>query len=203
MMRCVGLVAAAAYVANALVAPPRAVRRPSGALNVLGERTLSEEKVQGLDGVNAMKLASDHLRHALVEDLGDLETISISHDSYNLLKFHGSYQQDDREKRKKGAEKAWQFMLRLKVPGGEVPGPLFKVLDDLCMDYGQQDLRMTTRQAFQMHGISKANLKHVIRTVLLAVVHAEVVEDLEERAGHLAAGHLEAQHELPRLLRAP
>ncbi|KAH8091579.1 sulfite reductase [Aureococcus anophagefferens] len=164
MMRCVGLVAAAAYVANALVAPPRAVRRPSGALNVLGERTLSEEKVQGLDGVNAMKLASDHLRaaarHPLVEDLGDLETISISHDSYNLLKFHGSYQQDDREKRKKGAEKAWQFMLRLKVPGGEVPGPLFKVLDDLCMDYGQQDLRMTTRQAFQMHGISKANLKH-------------------------------------------
>ena len=218
MMRCVGLVAAAAYVADALVAPPRAVRRPSGALNVLGERTLSEEKVQGLDGVNAMKLASDHLRaaaspratpppapaarpapapppggrafarrararaagrarkkrvrprrrHPLVEDLGDLETISISHDSYNLLKFHGSYQQDDREKRKKGAEKAWQFMLRLKVPGGEVPGPLFKVLDDLCMDYGQQDLRMTTRQAFQMHGISKANLKHVIRTIMEA-----------------------------------
>ena len=64
MMRCVGLVAAAAYVADALVAPPRAVRRPSGALNVLGERTLSEEKVQGLDGVNAMKLASDHLRAA-------------------------------------------------------------------------------------------------------------------------------------------
>ncbi|KAH8050142.1 sulfite reductase [Aureococcus anophagefferens] len=119
-----------------------------------------------------MKLASDHLRaaarHPLVEDLGDLETISISHDSYNLLKFHGSYQQDDREKRKKGAEKAWQFMLRLKVPGGEVPGPLFKVLDDLCMDYGQQDLRMTTRQAFQMHGISKANLKHVIRTIMEA-----------------------------------
>ena len=59
-------------------------------------------------------------------------------------------------------------MLRLKVPGGEVPGPLFKVLDDLCMDYGQQDLRMTTRQAFQMHGISKANLKHVIRTIMEA-----------------------------------
>ena len=63
-----------------------------------------------------------------------------SHDSYNLLKFHGSYQQDDREKRKKGAEKAWQFMLRLKVPGGEVPGPIFKKLDELCMEYGQGDL---------------------------------------------------------------
>ena len=99
-------------------------------------------------------------------DLGDLETISISHDSYNLLKFHGSYQQDDREKRKKGQEKAWQFMLRLKVPGGECPGPLYKVLDDLCEEYGQQDLRMTTRQAFQMHGILKKDLKKVIRTIM-------------------------------------
>ena len=90
-------------------------------------------RVQGLDGVNQMKLESDYLRHPLVEDLADMETISISHDSYNLLKFHGSYQQDDREKRKKGAEKAWQFMLRLKVPSGECPGPLYLVLDDLCV----------------------------------------------------------------------
>lgn len=123
-------------------------------------------RVQGLDGVNQMKLESDYLRHPLVEDLADMETISISHDSYNLLKFHGSYQQDDREKRKKGAEKAWQFMLRLKVPSGECPGPLYLVLDDLCERFGQRDLRMTTRQAFQIHGISKANLKHVIRTIM-------------------------------------
>ena len=125
-------------------------------------------RVQGLDGVNQMKLESDYLRHPLVEDLADMETISISHDSYNLLKFHGSYQQDDREKRKKGAEKAWQFMLRLKVPSGECPGPLYLVLDDLCERFGQRDLRMTTRQAFQIHGISKANLKHVIRTIMEA-----------------------------------
>ena len=95
-------------------------------------------RVQGLDGVNQMKLESDYLRHPLVEDLADMETISISHDSYNLLKFHGSYQQDDREKRKKGAEKAWQFMLRLKVPSGECPGPLYLVLDDLCERFGQR-----------------------------------------------------------------
>ena len=74
----------------------------------------------------------------------------------------------DREKRKKGAEKAWQFMLRLKVPSGECPGPLYLVLDDLCERFGQRDLRMTTRQAFQIHGISKANLKHVIRTIMEA-----------------------------------
>jgi sulfite reductase (ferredoxin) len=134
---------------------------------VLGERAPpSNWRVQGLDGVNKMKLESDYLRHPLVEDLGDLESISISHDSYNLLKFHGSYQQDDRSKRKKGAEKAWQFMLRLKVPAGECPGPLYLVLDDLCENYGQKDLRMTTRQAFQIHGILKKDLKAVIRAIM-------------------------------------
>merc|ERR1719331_2938547 len=154
--------ASVAAVGVALVAPRAPAARPATALGVL------EERVQGLDGVNQMKLESDYLRHPLVEDLADMETISISHDSYNLLKFHGSYQQDDREKRKKGAEKAWQFMLRLKVPSGECPGPLYLVLDDLCERFGQRDLRMTTRQAFQIHGISKANLKHVIRTIMEA-----------------------------------
>ncbi|KAJ1461322.1 hypothetical protein M885DRAFT_507240 [Pelagophyceae sp. CCMP2097] len=124
------------------------------------------EKRQLLDKVNEMKLGSQYLRLPLIDELADLESLSISHDAYNLLKFHGSYQQDDREKRKKGAEKAWQFMLRLKVPSGECPGPLYKVLDELCEQYGQQDLRITTRQAFQVHGISKANLKTVIRTIM-------------------------------------
>ncbi|KAJ8607917.1 hypothetical protein CTAYLR_008923 [Chrysophaeum taylorii] len=135
---------------------------------VVGERVSGPgaEKRQVLDKINEMKAASDYLRHPLYEDLGDLETLSISHDSYNLLKFHGSYQQDDREKRKKGEEKLWQFMLRLKVPGGECPGRLYEVLDDLCENYGQQDLRMTTRQAFQIHGIAKNDLKHVIKTIM-------------------------------------
>lgn len=140
---------------------------------VIGERptadllsSISKEKRQGMDKVNTMKSQSSYLRHPLKEDLADLETLSISHDSYNLLKFHGSYQQDDREKRKKGADKAWQFMLRLKVPGGECPGTLYGVLDDLCENYGQKDLRMTTRQAFQIHGISKPNLKHVIKAIM-------------------------------------
>ena len=108
-----------------------------------------------LDGINKMKIASDYLRQPLREDMAD-SNIYVSKDAYNLLKFHGSYQQDDREKRpkgpkSKGQEKAYQFMLRLKVPGGEVPGPIFKKLDELCMKYGQGDLRITTRQAFQLH----------------------------------------------------
>jgi len=123
-------------------------------------------KAQTLDKVNEMKLASTNLRNPLKEELADLESISISHDSYNLLKFHGSYQQDDRSKRRKGAEKAYQFMLRLKVPGGECPGAVYNVLDELCEKYGQRDLRITTRQAWQIHGILKQDLKTVIRIIM-------------------------------------
>ena len=125
-----------------------------------------------LDGINKMKIASDYLRQPLREDMAD-SNIYVSKDAYNLLKFHGSYQQDDREKRpkgpkSKGQEKAYQFMLRLKVPGGEVPGPIFKKLDELCMEYGQGDLRITTRQAFQLHGVMKNTLGTVIKTIMEA-----------------------------------
>mmetsp|Transcript_24672 Transcript_24672/g.79777 ORF Transcript_24672/g.79777 Transcript_24672/m.79777 type:complete len:673 (-) Transcript_24672:499-2517(-) len=123
-------------------------------------------KAQKLDKINEMKLASSNLRHPLKDELADLESISISHDSYNLLKFHGSYQQDDRSKRQKGQERAYQFMLRLKVPGGECPGAVYSVLDELCEKYGQQDLRITTRQAWQIHGILKKDLKTVIRAIM-------------------------------------
>jgi len=159
-------VAAAQVGAGFVVQPAAPWRSRLGVIGELPEVEASLEKRQGRDKINEMKSNSEYLRHPLTEDLADLETLSISHDSYNLLKFHGSYQQDDREKRKKGAEKAWQFMLRLKVPGGECPGPLYLALDELCEAYGQQDLRMTTRQAFQIHGISKKNLKHVIKSIM-------------------------------------
>lgn len=59
-------------------------------------------------------------------------------------------------------------MLRLKSPAGEIPPHLYRILDDLCENYGQQDLRVTTRQAFQIHGILKGNLKEVISTIIKA-----------------------------------
>jgi sulfite reductase (ferredoxin) len=62
-------------------------------------------------------------------------------------------------------KKSYQFMLRLKVPCGEVPGPLFAELDDLSNKYGQGDLRATTRQAFQLHGVLKGNLKQVVSSI--------------------------------------
>jgi sulfite reductase (ferredoxin) len=80
------------------------------------------------------------------------------------LKYHGSYQQSDREK--KGPVKDFQFMLRLKQPAGELAPELYRLLDDLSREHGQGDLRATTRQCFQMHGIMKGDLKTVISSIM-------------------------------------
>ena len=72
--------------------------------------------------------------------------------------------QTDREK--KGKPKDYQFMLRLKQPAGLLPPDLFLLLDDLSRDYGQGDLRATTRQCFQLHGVMKGNLKHVVSSIM-------------------------------------
>jgi sulfite reductase (ferredoxin) len=92
------------------------------------------------------------------------EEISVSKDGYQILKYHGSYQQSNREV--KGKVKDFQFMLRLKQPAGELPPDLFRLLDDLSHKHGQGDLRATTRQCFQMHGILKGNLKTVISSIM-------------------------------------
>lgn len=89
--------------------------------------------------------------------------MGISKDAYQILKYHGSYQQSNREARGK---KDYQFMLRLKQPAGELPADLYRLLDDLSREKGQGDLRATTRQCFQMHGILKGNLKEVISSIM-------------------------------------
>ncbi len=90
------------------------------------------------------------------------EEISVSKDGYQILKYHGSYQQSNREVKGKD----FQFMLRLKQPAGELPPELYRLLDDLSAKHGQGDLRATTRQCFQMHGILKGNLKTVISSIM-------------------------------------
>ena len=111
------------------------------------------------------KLYSGHLREPLLTELSN-EEIRFSEDAVQLLKFHGSYQQNHRELRKTDKVKCWQMMLRLRNPGGKVPAQLFSALDDLSNQYGNGTLRITTRQAFQMHGIPKADLKTVIGTII-------------------------------------
>lgn len=111
------------------------------------------------------KLYSGHLREPLITELEN-EEIRFSEDAVQLLKFHGSYQQNHRELRKTDKIKCWQMMLRLRNPGGRVPAQLFSALDDLSNEYGNGTLRITTRQAFQMHGIPKADLKTVIGSII-------------------------------------
>ncbi len=112
------------------------------------------------------KADSNYLNEPLQSELSN-DSDHFTNDAVQLLKFHGSYQQDDREHRKKGGTgKDWQMMLRLRNPAGLVPGALFVALDDLSDRLGNKTLRATTRQCFQMHGIKKGNIKEVIGTIV-------------------------------------
>ena len=111
------------------------------------------------------KADSNYLLNPLAAELKD-DSDHFSDDAVQLLKFHGSYQQDNRDDRKKGQGKNWQLMLRLRSPGGRIPAELFLALDDLSNQLGNGTLRATTRQAFQMHGIRKENLHEVIGTII-------------------------------------
>ena len=111
------------------------------------------------------KKESEFLKEPLATELIN-DSDHFTNDAVQLLKFHGSYQQDNRENRKAGENKDWQMMLRLRSPGGEISGELYECLDDLSNNLGNGTLRATTRQAFQMHGIRKENLKKVINTII-------------------------------------
>lgn len=112
-----------------------------------------------------LKANSQHLREPLASELeNDLPFFTDG--AVQILKFHGSYQQDNRDNRLKGQAKDWGMMLRLRSPGGKVPAQLFLALDQLANQYGNGSMRVTTRQAFQLHGIAKQDL----RTVLAAIV---------------------------------
>jgi sulfite reductase (ferredoxin) len=119
-------------------------------------------------GVEALKASSDFLRDPLVEELAAGGN-QVSDDAYQILKFHGSYQQDDRDqrnaRRKAGEEYAYGFMIRLRLPGGEVHPGLWTALDDLAGEFGRDTLRLTTRQSIQLHFVPKADLRTVIRTI--------------------------------------
>eukprot|EP00271_Cylindrocystis_brebissonii_P002007 TRINITY_DN1235_c0_g3_i2.p1 TRINITY_DN1235_c0_g3~~TRINITY_DN1235_c0_g3_i2.p1 ORF type:complete len:704 (-),score=155.00 TRINITY_DN1235_c0_g3_i2:114-2225(-) len=114
--------------------------------------------------VEIFKEQSNYLRHPLMEELLTPEP-NVNAAAEQLIKFHGSYQQENREERKSG-QRAWQFMMRTKQPGGKVANALYKAMDDLSDKYGNGTLRLTTRQTFQMHGILKGDMKKVFSTVI-------------------------------------
>jgi sulfite reductase (ferredoxin) len=115
--------------------------------------------------VEGIKENSNFLREPVASEILQ-DTTHFSENAVQLLKFHGSYQQDNRDNRVKGQEKDYQFMLRTKNPGGLVPPQLYLALDDLADEYGNQTLRATTRQGFQLHGILKKNLKAAIAKIV-------------------------------------
>ena len=122
------------------------------------------------------KEGSQFLKEPLASELKN-DSDHFTNDAVQLLKFHGSYQQDNRENRQPGKAKDWQMMLRLRSPGGEIPGKLFLSLDELSDKLGNGTLRATTRQAFQMHGIRKDNLKEVIKTIVTCLLYTSDAAD--------------------------
>ena len=121
-----------------------------------------------LSGFETVKEQSHWLRGTLSQELAQ-ETDHFSDDAKNLLKFHGSYQQEDRDARKNraktGVAKHYMCMIRLKMPGGLLTAKQYLALDELASQYGNNTLRLTTRQSIQFHGILKKNLRETIRRI--------------------------------------
>jgi sulfite reductase (ferredoxin) len=115
-----------------------------------------------------IKAQSDGLRGSIARELTE-PTERFVEDDVQLLKFHGIYQQEDRDRRRATRDtdepKAYSFMVRTKNPGGYAPGPFFVALCDLAESHANDTLRITTRQGFQLHGIHKSDLKEVIATI--------------------------------------
>jgi sulfite reductase (NADPH) hemoprotein beta-component len=116
-----------------------------------------------------IKEASRYLRGTLAEGLRETITGAIVEDDQQLVKFHGMYLQDDRdlrpERTRKKMEKAFAFMIRVRMPGGVLSPAQWLALDSVSRVYGNHTMKLTTRQTVQLHGIIKSNLKSMMREI--------------------------------------
>lgn len=170
-----------------------------------------------------IKIRSNYLRGTIQEGLADLSTGSMSEDDQQLLKFHGTYQQDDRDlrpnRRKHKLDKAYSFMIRIRVPGGVATPQQWLETDRMATQFANGTIKLTTRQAFQFHGIIKSNLKRTIKEInqtamdtiaacgdvnrnvmcnpnpYLSSVHAEVLKVSQQISDHLTPA-TRAYHEI-------
>jgi sulfite reductase (NADPH) hemoprotein beta-component len=121
-----------------------------------------------------IKEASDYLRGTLAEGLREKITGAIAEDDQQLVKFHGLYLQDDRdlrsERTRKKMEKAFAFMIRVRVPGGVLSAAQWLALDAVARSYAGGAMRLTTRQTVQLHGVIKANLKETLKQIDTALL---------------------------------
>jgi sulfite reductase (ferredoxin) len=118
--------------------------------------------------VEAIKLASQYLQRFVADELKN-EKSHFTEEAATVLKFHGSYQQDDRDVRKQlkklGKEYAHQFMVRIRVVGGRLSADQYLACDHLSQTIGNGSLRITTRQEFQLHGVMRLDLQTTIRRI--------------------------------------
>ncbi|GAB3103853.1 assimilatory sulfite reductase (NADPH) hemoprotein subunit [Lysobacter terrae] len=124
--------------------------------------------------VEDIKKSSARLRGTLLASLADPITAALAEDDQTLIKYHGSYQQDDRdlreERRQQKLEPAYQFMIRTRTPGGVVSPEQWLKLDRIATTYAERGLRITTRQAFQFHGVIKRELKSTMQAINAALI---------------------------------
>jgi sulfite reductase (NADPH) hemoprotein beta-component len=127
-----------------------------------------------LSEVEGIKARSALLRGTIAQSLEDPLTGAIAPDDTQLIKFHGSYQQDDRdvreERRHQKLEPDYSFMIRTRLPGGVCSPRQWLALDALATKYGSGTLRLTTRQAFQLHGVVKRQLKATMASINAALI---------------------------------
>ncbi|QBQ56631.1 assimilatory sulfite reductase (NADPH) hemoprotein subunit [Nitrosococcus wardiae] len=128
-----------------------------------------------LSAEEKLKEGSEYLRGTIKESLADPVTGAVTADDAKLLKFHGTYQQDDRdlrtERMRQKLEPAYSFMVRVRMPGGVCTPTQWLQLDELARQYANNSLRITTRQTFQFHGVVKRHLKATIAGINQALLN--------------------------------
>ncbi|MDF3130218.1 NADPH-dependent assimilatory sulfite reductase hemoprotein subunit [Kiritimatiellaeota bacterium B1221] len=131
---------------------------------------LSKPVPENFEHVEHIKEASNYLRGTIKEGLSDPLTGAIASDDTQLTKFHGSYMQDDRElrneRRHSKLEPAYSFMIRVRVPGGICTAQQYLDMDHIANTLANGTIKITTRQAFQFHGVLKRNLKQTMQEII-------------------------------------
>lgn len=126
---------------------------------------MSKKKLHKLEKI---KESSNYLRGPLDVEVKNDED-HFGKDAIQVLKFHGTYQQDDRDKRD-GRDRHYMFMIRSRTPGGKLSPDQYLAVDEIADRYADGTIRVTTRQAFQYHGIIKNNLKQTLKEVNEALI---------------------------------
>ncbi|MDR8392272.1 NADPH-dependent assimilatory sulfite reductase hemoprotein subunit [Aliifodinibius sp. S!AR15-10] len=113
--------------------------------------------------IEVIKENSDYLRAPLLDEVGN-DSSHFGKEAIQVLKFHGTYQQDDRDLRE-GRDRHYIFMIRGRLPGGKMTADQYLAIDEIADKYANETLRVTTRQAFQLHGVIKSELKDTLREI--------------------------------------